>query len=193
MHELRDPERDHGPDHAGDPRSRPACRLLAHVCSPIPLAPRCYSLEVYTWDGRPGPVKSLQVHYESSPDPDQPDLTRACSWRYKALYRRRRERVGSQQPRQSEPGTVEARRGTKARTSSPSRRPKAEGRRLPRRLVGPAGRARYSAVRSGRPRRHERTGPRGSGQVGWYREGLSRGSRPYGVERRSALGAGAFV
>src|SRR5215213_7429216 len=79
-------------------------------------------------------------------------------------------------PRQSEPGMVEARRGRRPEhpPRAAGRKRKARAKPRPRRLVGPAGRARYSACVAGDRDATERAWPRGSGQVGWYREGLER-------------------
>ena len=158
----------------------------------MPLASRRFLLSLYRgaprWTHKP-----LQVHYEYIREIGSIRLDRFAIWRYKAFYRRRRERVGSQVLARAsrgrwepgagrdpnilpEPPAESGRRGTKSR---------------PRRLVGPAGRARYSECVPGEWDATERTGPRGSGQVGWYREGFE--APVPTVERRFARGAGAFV
>src|SRR5829696_1079508 len=67
VHQLRDPERDHGSDHTDDPRTHPALCLLAHggALQSIPLALRRSLLSLYLRP-LPEPDKSLQVHYEFS-------------------------------------------------------------------------------------------------------------------------------
>ena len=121
-----------------------------------------------------------------------PRLDTSCSLALQSSLQAMKGTSRVAEPRQSEPGTVEARRGTRPEHPPRAAGRKRKARRWPRRLVGPAGRARYSACVPGDRDATERTGPRGSGQVGWYREGLTQAPVPT-VERRSARGAGAFV